>query len=48
MQQENDVAVAHGVLEVKLMWPQDNIVAVHGVALRQVLAAHGVAEVGPV
>jgi lipoate-protein ligase B len=30
------------------MWPQDNIVAASGVALRQVVAAHGVAEVEPV
>jgi hypothetical protein len=34
MRPEDDVAVAHGVLEVEPLWPQDEVV----------VAAHGVVE----
>jgi hypothetical protein len=48
MWSEDDVATAYDVLKVELMWPQDNVAVAHDVAVRQVLAVHGVAEVEPV
>jgi hypothetical protein len=48
MRPEDYVAVAYDVVEEEPMWPQDNVAAAHGIAVRQVVAAHGVAEVEPV
>jgi hypothetical protein len=35
MRPEDEVAATYDVVEVELMWPQDNVAAAHGVVVRK-------------